>query len=409
MPCTDCYITSITPDLVYEDGSSANMDTMAMLHHMVAFARPMVDPTCSGFPWDVLGQRFFASGNERSQMTAPPGYGFFNPAGAGTYWNIVVDIMNMMPEPRDMYLKFTFTYEPADSGLKPVTPVWLDVVNCASSEYAIGAGYTDTHWDWTSTLTGDIVGIGGHVHGLGINVSAQRVEDGAYICNSLAGYEEGSAAMPEPVTAGDEGHPAEAMSMPMGGGTPMNGVMDMTSCSPLFRINAGETVRLHSRYNAPTPHDDVMGIMVAYIYETTEPVPDADADSVRDELDNCPYWANPSQAMPPWPVPAGDLDCDAYPASVQSGNFAAESFIGTNAEAGCSATSTPNDEGLPDAWPPDFDDNGLVSIADILKFQGVFGIPANYDVRYDFDASGVISIADILHYQEFFGKSCGPG
>src|SRR3990172_2163160 len=32
MPCVDCYVTEITPNLVYEDGSTANHETMAMLH-----------------------------------------------------------------------------------------------------------------------------------------------------------------------------------------------------------------------------------------------------------------------------------------------------------------------------------------------------------------------------------------
>jgi hypothetical protein len=34
-PCLDCYITSFTPDLVYSDGTRANMDTGPMLHHFV--------------------------------------------------------------------------------------------------------------------------------------------------------------------------------------------------------------------------------------------------------------------------------------------------------------------------------------------------------------------------------------
>jgi hypothetical protein len=399
MPCTDCYITSITPDLVYPDGSSANMDTMAMLHHMVAFGQPMVDPTCSGYPWDFLGQRFFASGNERSVMTAPAGYGFYNPWGAN--WNLVVDIMNMMEMPRDMYLKFTFTYEPAaGSGLKPVTPVWLDVMNCGSSEYAIDPGYSDTHWDWTSTLTGDIVSIGGHVHGFGINISAQRAEDGTYICNSMAHYEEGSAAMPAPVAPGDEGHPPAAMSMPPEGEMPMNGVMDMSGCAPLFRINAGETVRLHSRYNAPTAHDDVMGIMVAYIYETTEPVPDADDDSVRDELDNCPDWPNESQAMPPWQVPADDSDCDAY-------STADETAFGTDPATACGFTS--GGDLASENWPPDLFENNTINTTDVLQLKPIFlqAVPPA-SARYDLFPNGTINTTDVLQLKPQFLFSCTP-
>ena len=158
------------------------------------------------------------------------------------------------------------------------------------------------------------------------------------------------------------------------------------------------------------------------------PCPDADGDGVCTAVDNCPADPNPGQENQDgddygdacetagcetirnyWPVPPGDSDCDGYPDSVQFTNFAPESFIGTNASQTCSLTSAPNDEGLPDAWPPDFDDNGLVSIADVLKFTAFLGGGgAPYDQRYDWNASGGISIADLLQYQVFFGKSCGP-
>ena len=34
-PCVGCYITQIAPRLVYPDGTSANINTGAMLHHTV--------------------------------------------------------------------------------------------------------------------------------------------------------------------------------------------------------------------------------------------------------------------------------------------------------------------------------------------------------------------------------------
>src|SRR5262245_38914697 len=34
-PCSNCFITSVVPDLVYADGSKADMDTGVMLHHLV--------------------------------------------------------------------------------------------------------------------------------------------------------------------------------------------------------------------------------------------------------------------------------------------------------------------------------------------------------------------------------------
>ena len=34
-PCEDCFITAIEPDLVYADGSRADMNSGVMLHHLV--------------------------------------------------------------------------------------------------------------------------------------------------------------------------------------------------------------------------------------------------------------------------------------------------------------------------------------------------------------------------------------
>jgi hypothetical protein len=62
MPCHDCLITWFQADLVYEDGTIANADTGMWLHHTVL---------TNGGSEDVKGckyrgERFFASGNERT-------------------------------------------------------------------------------------------------------------------------------------------------------------------------------------------------------------------------------------------------------------------------------------------------------------------------------------------------------
>src|SRR5438034_604828 len=43
--------------------------------------------------------------------------------------------------------------------------------------------------------------------------------------------------------------------------------------------------------------------------------------------DNCPDWYNPAQALPPWPVPAKDPDCDGF--------GRVESYVGTNGALHC--------------------------------------------------------------------------
>jgi hypothetical protein len=159
---------------------------------------------------------------------------------------------------------------------------------------------------------------------------------------------------------------------------------------------------------------------------------DADADVVGDPCDNCPSVSNADQAnqdgdeygdaceqpncvtvINHWVVPAGDSDCDGYPDTVPGAPVtfrAGESFIGTVATLKCMATPGVNDEPLPDAWPPDFNDNQLVNVGDILAFNQVFGSSQAggppYTQRMDLNASGIINVSDVLQLNLFMFTRC---
>ena len=158
---------------------------------------------------------------------------------------------------------------------------------------------------------------------------------------------------------------------------------------------------------------------------------DPDTDGVADATDNCPDVSNPGQentdgdeysdaceqpqcvtVINHWAAPNGDSDCDGYPDSVPGAPVmarAGETVIGTVSSSKCSLTSAANDEPLPDAWPPDFNDSRLVNGADILSFNTRFGSHAPdppYDARWDLNANGTINGADVLQLNPFFGKSC---
>ena len=131
---------------------------------------------------------------------------------------------------------------------------------------------------------------------------------------------------------------------------------------------------------------------------------DTDGDGVYDISDNCPYWPNPSQSLPPWPVPANDPDCDGFAT-------ADEEAIGTDAADPCANTGDPNDE-PDDRWPADFNDNGVVNITDVVNvLPPYFGSTAAggdpYSPRRDLVPDGVINITDagkIL--PPWFGSVC---
>lgn len=236
-PCVDCYITGFTPNLVYGDGTPATMASGAMLHHFVLANQFRRDATCGSSWLGLLGERFFAAGDERTVAALPAGYGY----RVRWYdsWNAIVDLMNMSTTQKTVYVEVRYTVRPSWESVRPVRPVWLDVDQCGDSEYSIPAGQSDTHWDWTVNVPGKIVTMLGHVHGHGVRIEATNESlGGASICNSTA------------TLAPDQHH-----------------VVSMSTCErdPVAVIGAGQTVRLHSIYDSPHPANDVMGIMLAYV------------------------------------------------------------------------------------------------------------------------------------------------
>lgn len=275
-PCSNCYITSIAPNLVFEDGTTANMNNMVMLHHVVNMNYSKPDITCNpGFSnmINLLGlaaggnERFYAAGNERTIATMPSGYGYR--VGSGDNWGLVYHLMNMAPVERTVYFEYTFTW--VSSGKTKTRPMWLDIDQCDDSEVATPAGYSDTHWDWNADRSGKIVLIGGHVHNYGISTAFYNISRNSNVFTSVAGYAAGSPFAPVgPGSGADVAHPVGTnvvTSDPLGLMNYMGNISDMTQGTPNATVKKGNTVRLHTQYNRPGPTDHDMGIMVAFMKE----------------------------------------------------------------------------------------------------------------------------------------------
>jgi hypothetical protein len=243
-PCSDCFITAIAPKLVYDDGSRADMDTGVMLHHLVIFEPGKPDVTCGRTRGiGALGRRIFASGDERTPITLPSGFGFRVDPGR---WTGVVELMNHSSMPKTVWFEADVTHVPASTpGMKPVTPVWLDVNDCSNSQYAVPAGHSATPWTWSSTLNGRIVAAAGHVHPGGQGVTLDNSTTGQRVCASRATYGNGMFA---------------------------GMVTGMSSCSwdSLGVVHRGDDLRLTSLYDAPRALSGVMGIMLIAVYETDD-------------------------------------------------------------------------------------------------------------------------------------------
>jgi hypothetical protein len=235
-PCSSCDIVGIVPNLVYPNGKTANYNTGAMLHHFVMFNGAARDVTCPNWP-----QRIFASGNERTGMVLPAGYGYR--IAPGDYWNMLVELMNMSMRTQNVQVQVTYYYLPASANVRALTPMWLDENNCGNSDYAIPAGHSDKVWNYKvpATGAGDIVAIGGHLHDYGTHISLTDTTTGKLICDSKAAYGQ--------IPAYEKN--IDYMSGCIGG--------------PLAVIRTGDMLRLNSYYNSPAANNDVMGIMAAWV------------------------------------------------------------------------------------------------------------------------------------------------
>jgi Thrombospondin type 3 repeat len=127
----------------------------------------------------------------------------------------------------------------------------------------------------------------------------------------------------------------------------------------------------------------------------TQPPGDNDGDGVSNATDNCPWWWNPTQTLPPWPVAPSDPDCDGFSSSV-------ESPVGTNSLVQCGFN----------AWPPDINSDTFSDITDISALTANFGAsvppaPARQNIAPD-PVDGFIDITDISKMTAFFGLTCAP-
>jgi hypothetical protein len=245
-PCSNCFLLEFRPELVYADGTPANLDTGMMLHHAVLFSAGRQDPTCGPeqpFP-GKLGQRFFASGNERTPGLFPPGFGYYADAGN---WSGIFHVMNHSAGPKSVFFQLRVRWSPgAAGGVRPLTPIWLDMNNCRTSEYAVPAGPSSSHWTWTSNLTGRIVATAGHVHDGGVRTTLTNQTTRQHLCTSWAGWGQKSAFQ--------------------------GSIESMSGCTwdRVGTVQKGEVLDLETVYNSPESVPDAMGIMMAFVYETAD-------------------------------------------------------------------------------------------------------------------------------------------
>ncbi len=149
---------------------------------------------------------------------------------------------------------------------------------------------------------------------------------------------------------------------------------------------AGATLKVLERVQAEPSGESVIaqqeGVRVVAEIRGSPNLGDSDGDGVPDVIDNCPAWPNSLQSLPPWPIATDDPDCDGWSTSD-------ENAIGTNPTLACGTN----------AWPPDFNDDQVVNILDVLFLAPpVFfsvGPDPPYQARVDLNPDGVINVLDV--------------
>jgi plastocyanin len=166
-PPEEGYIVGFEPNLTYLNGSVPRVDVIH-LHHAV---------------WVSNFKPLFAAGEEKTQVHAPPGYGWhFRPTDS---WIMNHMIHNLTPTPTNVYITYDIDFIPASSpaaaGIKDVQTLWMDVMG--GTVYPVfdvhrGSGhhgrftYPDelrnaksyTANKYTVPQDGVLVGTAGHLH-----------------------------------------------------------------------------------------------------------------------------------------------------------------------------------------------------------------------------------------------------
>ncbi|MFM7061471.1 MAG: hypothetical protein ACKOZL_09840 [Actinomycetes bacterium] len=199
-PAVPGWITGITPNLIYTDGTVPPVETIH-LHHAVWLNVSRLDWTAPGFP-----ERFFATGEEKTAMSLPAPYGYRYDPNDTWALNHMLHVLD--DQSHDVRLTWDLTFVPASTAgtrIKEAFPLWMDVQNGSSYpvfDVAAGSGAagvytyptdaTDPYGggapknEYTIPVRGALIQTGGHLHpgGLHTDLSLRRTMRSGVVRNA---------------------------------------------------------------------------------------------------------------------------------------------------------------------------------------------------------------------------------
>ncbi len=287
-PQVDGWIVRIKPNLVRADGSVPPTDQV-MFHHGVWLNMSRPDAT-AGVP-----ERFFATGEEKTITTFPKGYGYRH--NEGDRWLLNHMIHNLTPRRMRLYITYEIDFIPDGSpqakGIKPVRPVWMDVVN--GSVYPVfdvfkGSGGADGVFTypedarnpypdgkrrnvWEVDRDGVLVATAGHVHTGGLSTDLWLRRSGARYrgarCGRLAtASARRSCRSRAPSVRGNKAQLFRSDAKYFEPAGPVSWDVAMTATPPGWRVavKKGDTLGMSTTYETRLASwYESMGIMVVYM------------------------------------------------------------------------------------------------------------------------------------------------
>jgi plastocyanin len=260
-PSVSGHVTKMEANIVDDNGDPVPIQRL-MLHHAVFLNASKQDATCQTqgiLSFDNLtsapaAQRFYALGEERAKLAMPDGYGYEHQPS--DYWVMLYMVMNHQSTTDSAFIEYKVTIDD-DPELQDVDPYWFDARNCrADPIYNVPGtgrnGSTDVErTDYVMPESGRIVAGGGHVHGGARDLRMTQPEcDNREVANSVP-------------TWGQPDHPFYNVRPILHEPGPDN--MSAFRTEDGIPVEAGQTLRLNSRYDNSRPHTRVMGIFIIYV------------------------------------------------------------------------------------------------------------------------------------------------
>jgi plastocyanin len=266
-PKVDGYIVAIHPNLVRNDGSVPPVDVIH-LHHGV-----WVNLGRGG---DLFSNLFFASGEEKTQMILPKGYGYTYKASEP--WLINYMLHNLLSTPDEVSIVYDMDFIPASSPgaakITPAHPIWMDVQK--GHIYPVfdvlkgsGTNGTFTYPDqadhpyrrrqlnqWTADSDTVLIATAGHLHPGGLHVDLWDTRAGAK-----------ATAAAKPSVNGDKAHIFRSDAIYYEPAGAVSWDVTMTATPPDWRVavKKGDTISISVTYDsARASWYESMGIAVMW-------------------------------------------------------------------------------------------------------------------------------------------------